>query len=64
MRNTNFLIMKASMQDEEVIIGLPGLKKMGLDPVRIIDDVRETFICVDSVDLGDRRGDVEEEYSL
>jgi hypothetical protein len=33
MRNKNFLIMEASMQDEELIIGLPELKKMGLDPV-------------------------------
>jgi hypothetical protein len=40
MRNTNFLIMEASMQDEELIIGLPELKKMGLDPVRVIDEVR------------------------
>jgi hypothetical protein len=36
IRNTNFLIMEASMQDEELIIGLPELKKMGLDPVRIV----------------------------
>jgi hypothetical protein len=43
MRNTNFLIMEASMQDEELIIGLSELKKMGLDPVRIMDDVRENF---------------------
>jgi hypothetical protein len=42
-RNTNFLIMEASMQDEELIIGLPELKKMGLDPVRIIDEIRENF---------------------
>jgi hypothetical protein len=32
MRNTNFLIMEVSMQDEELIIGLPELKKMRLDP--------------------------------
>jgi hypothetical protein len=32
MRNTNFLIMEASMKDEELIIGLPEL-----DPARIID---------------------------
>jgi hypothetical protein len=47
MRNTNFLIMEASMQDEEVIIGLPELKKMGLDPVRVRDDVRENFHMTD-----------------
>jgi hypothetical protein len=34
MRNTNFLIMAASMQDEELITGLPELKKMGLEPVQ------------------------------
>jgi hypothetical protein len=28
----------STLQDEELIIGLPELKKMGLDPVRIIDD--------------------------
>jgi hypothetical protein len=39
MRNNNFLIMEAFMQDEELIIGLPELKKMGLDPVCIIDEV-------------------------
>jgi hypothetical protein len=27
MRNTNFLILEASMQDEEFIIGLPELKR-------------------------------------
>jgi hypothetical protein len=47
MRNTNFLIMEASMQDEELIIGLPELKKMGLDPVRIIDEVRGNFHMTD-----------------
>jgi hypothetical protein len=31
------------MQDEELIIGLPEVKKMGLDPVRIIDEVRANF---------------------
>jgi hypothetical protein len=36
MRNTNFLNMEASIQDEEFIIELPELKKMGLDPVHII----------------------------
>jgi hypothetical protein len=41
LRNTNFLIMEASMQ--ELIVGLPELKKMGLVPVRIIDEVRENF---------------------
>jgi hypothetical protein len=30
MRNTNFLIIEACMQDEELFIGLPELKKMGL----------------------------------
>jgi hypothetical protein len=50
MRNTNFLIMKASMHDEELIIGLPELKKMGLDPVRIIDEVRENFHMTDLSD--------------
>jgi hypothetical protein len=52
MRNTNFLIMEASMQDEELIIGLPELKKMGLDPVRIIDKVRENFHMTDFSDCG------------
>jgi Integrase core domain/Integrase zinc binding domain len=52
MRNTNFLIMEASMQDEELIIGLPELKKMGLDPVRIIDEVRENFHMTDFSDCG------------
>jgi hypothetical protein len=47
MRNANFLIMEACMQDEELIIGLPELKKMGLDPVRIIDEVRENFHMTD-----------------
>jgi hypothetical protein len=40
------------MQDEEVIIGLPELKKMGLDPVRIIDEVRENFDMTDFSDCG------------
>jgi hypothetical protein len=52
MRNTNFLIMEASLQDEELIIGLPELKKMGLDPVRIIDVVRENFHMTDCSDCG------------
>jgi hypothetical protein len=52
MRNTNFLIMEASMQDEELIIGLPELKKMGLDPVLIIDEVRENFHMTDFSDCG------------
>jgi hypothetical protein len=52
MRNTNFLIMKASMQDEELIIGLPELKKMGLDPVRIIDKVRRNFHMTDFFECG------------
>jgi hypothetical protein len=52
MRNTNFLIMEASMQDEKLIIGLPELKKMGLDPVRIIDEVRENFHMTDFSDWG------------
>jgi hypothetical protein len=52
MRNTNFLIMEASMQDEELINGLPELKKMGLDPVRIIDEVRENFNINDFSDCG------------
>jgi hypothetical protein len=52
MRNTNFLIMEASMQDEELIIGLLELKKMGLDPVRIIDEVRENFHMTDVSDCG------------
>jgi hypothetical protein len=52
MRNANFLIMEASMQDEELIIGLPELKKMGLDPVRIIDEVRENFHMTDFSDCG------------
>jgi hypothetical protein len=52
MRNTNFLIMEASMQDEELIIGLPELKKMGLDPVRIIDEVRANFHVTDFSDCG------------
>jgi hypothetical protein len=50
MRNTNFLITEAFMQDEELIIGLPELKKMGLDPVRIIDEVRKTFHMTDFSD--------------
>jgi hypothetical protein len=52
MRNTNFLIMEACVQDEELIIGLPELKKMGLDPVRIIDEVRENFHVTDFSDCG------------
>jgi Reverse transcriptase (RNA-dependent DNA polymerase) len=52
MRNTNFLIMEASKQDEELIIGLPELKKMGLDPVRIIAEVRENFHMADFSDCG------------
>jgi hypothetical protein len=52
MRNTNFLIMEASMQDKELIIGLSELKKMGLDPVRIIDEVRENFHMSDFSDCG------------
>jgi hypothetical protein len=52
MRNTNFLIMEASMQDEELIIGLPELKKMGLDPVRITDEVRDNFHMTDFSDCG------------
>jgi hypothetical protein len=51
-RNTNFLIMKASMQDEELIIGLPELNKMGLDPVRIIDEVRDNFHMTAFSDCG------------
>jgi hypothetical protein len=43
MRNINFLIMKASLQDEELIVGLTELEKMWLDPVRTIDEVREKF---------------------
>jgi hypothetical protein len=57
MRNMNFLIMEASMQDkeliiglleasmqdEELIIGLPELKKLELNPVHIIDEVRANF---------------------
>jgi hypothetical protein len=50
MRNTNFLIMEASMQDEELIIGLPELKTMGLDTVRIIDVVCENFHMTDFSD--------------
>jgi hypothetical protein len=52
MRDTNFLIMEASMQDEELIIGLPELKKMGLDSVRIIDEVRDNFHMIDFSDSG------------
>jgi hypothetical protein len=52
MRNTNSLIMEACMQEEELIIGLPELKKMGLDPVRIIDEVRENFHVTDFSDCG------------
>jgi hypothetical protein len=52
MRNTNFLIMEACMQDEELIIGLPELKKMGLYPVRIIDEVRENFHMKDFSECG------------
>jgi hypothetical protein len=36
MRNTNFLIMEDSMQVEDLIMGLPELKKIGLDPARIV----------------------------
>jgi hypothetical protein len=52
MRNTNFPIMEASMQDEELIIGLTELKEMELDPVRIIDEVRENFHMTDFSDCG------------
>jgi hypothetical protein len=52
MRNTNFLIMEASMQDEELIIGLPELQKMGIDPVRITDEARENFHMTDFSDCG------------
>jgi hypothetical protein len=52
MRNTNFLIMEASIRDEELIMGLPELKKMGLDPVRIIDEVRANFHMTDFSDCG------------
>jgi hypothetical protein len=52
MRNTNFLIMEASIHDEELIIGLPELKEMGFDPVRIIDEVRENFHMTDFSDCG------------
>jgi hypothetical protein len=52
MRNINFLIMEASMQDEELIIVLPELKKMGLDPVRNIDEVRANFHMIDFSDCG------------
>jgi hypothetical protein len=52
MRNINFLIMEASMQGQELIIGLPDLKKMGLDPVRIIDEVRENFHMANFSDCG------------
>jgi Reverse transcriptase (RNA-dependent DNA polymerase) len=52
IRNSNFLIMEASTQDEVLIIGLPELKKMGLDPVRIIDEVRENFHMTDFSDCG------------
>jgi hypothetical protein len=52
MRNTNFLIMEASIQDEELVIGLPEVNKMGLDPVRIIDEVRENFHVTDCSDCG------------
>jgi hypothetical protein len=44
--------MEASMQDEELIIGLPELKNMGLDPVRVIDEVRENFHMTDFSDCG------------
>jgi hypothetical protein len=33
-----------------LIIGLPELKKMGLDPVRIIDEVRDNFHMTDFSD--------------
>jgi hypothetical protein len=52
MRNTNFLIMEASMQDKELIIGLPELKKMGLDPMRILDRVREKIHMTDFSECG------------
>jgi hypothetical protein len=51
MRNINFLIMKASLQDEELIVGLTELKNMWLDPVRTIDEVREKFHITDSSDI-------------
>jgi hypothetical protein len=35
-----------------LIIGLPELKKMGLDPVRIIDKVRENLYMTDFSDCG------------
>jgi hypothetical protein len=44
LRNTNFLIIKASIQDEELIIGLPELRKKGLEPVHIIDEAVKAFI--------------------
>jgi hypothetical protein len=44
--------MEASMQDVELIIGLPEHKKMGLDPVRIIDEVSENFHMTDFSDCG------------
>jgi hypothetical protein len=52
IRNTNSLIMEACMQDEELIIGLPELKKMGLDLVRIIDEVRDNIQMTDVSDCG------------
>jgi hypothetical protein len=52
LRITNFLIMEACIQDEELIIRLPELKKMGLDPVRIIYEVLETFHMTDFSDCG------------
>jgi hypothetical protein len=52
MRDTNFLIMEAFMKEEEFIIGLPELKKMGLDPVRIIYEVRDSFHTTDFSDCG------------
>jgi hypothetical protein len=44
--------MEASMQDEKLIVGLPELKKMGLDPVRIIDEVRENYYMTYFSDCG------------
>jgi hypothetical protein len=35
-----------------LIIGLPELKEMGFDPVRIIDEVRENFHMTDFSDCG------------
>jgi hypothetical protein len=52
MRNTNFLNMEASMQDEELIIGQSELKKMGLYPLRAIDEFREHFHMTEFSDCG------------